>query len=63
MDRFNDQNLHVVLLGQVEQKNTQNIDFFERSLKVGAMEADKRGKVGTEKIRAVDAHHKFGQVG
>ena len=63
MDRFNDQNLHVVLLGQVEQKNTRNIDFFERSLKVGAMEADKRGKVGTEKIRAVDAHHKFGQVG
>ena len=63
MDRFNNQNLDVVLLGQVEQKNTNNIDFFERSLKVGAMEADKRGKVGTEKIRAVDAHHKFGQVG
>ena len=63
MDRFNDQNLHVVLLGQVEQKNTINIDVFERSLKVGAMEADKRGKVGTEKIRTVDAHHKFGQVG
>ena len=63
MDRFNDQNLHVVLLGQVEQKNTKNIDFFERSQKVGAMEADKRGKVGTKKIRTVDAHHKFGQVG
>ena len=63
MDRFNDQNLDLVLLGQVEQKNMINIDFFERSLKVGAMEADKRGKVGTEKIRTVDAHHKFGQVG
>ena len=63
MDRFNDQNLDVVLLGQVEQKNLKNIDFFERSLKVGAMEADKRAKVGTKKIRAVDAHHQFGQVG
>ena len=63
MDRFNDQNLDVVLLGQVEQKNTINFDFFERSLTVGAMEADKRAKVGTKKIRAVDAHHKFGQVG
>ena len=53
MDRFNDQNLDVVLLGQVGQKNTKNIDFFERSLKVVAMEADKRAKVGTKKIRAV----------
>ena len=50
-------------MGKLNKKNTENIDFFEKSLKVGAMEADKRGKVGTKKIRTVDAHHKFGQVG
>ena len=45
------------------RKKLENVDFLKRSLKVGAMEADKRGKVGTKKIRTVDAHHKFGQVG
>ena len=50
MDRFNDQNLDVDLLGQVEQKNTINIDFFERSLKVGAMEAEKRAKSGENSL-------------
>ena len=46
--------MHAHLCMPIRQENSKNVRFFKRSLCVGAMEAEKIAKLGTNKIRALD---------